>query len=471
MFGFFLHFSILHRSGDGDATMPSLFQAQLLGNHFYENPLEIMYGSKVTIKNNGYGGTLLHSHVQRYPSGSKQQQITCYGHKDSNNNWFITYGHGFHGAINESSVNPIRNHDVIRLNHENTKSNLHSHKIAAPVTKRSFEVSGYGVDGNGDEKDNWVIEIVDDTLYPFEDPNTARIKSLTTRFRLRHQVLGCYLVARNVNLPEWGFKQTEVTCERGSPKDSNSLWNIEQHWNDKLPPGRKDYYRRDFLQDFIHLNVAMWSSNNALVPDPDKLEPDILASVPSQWPLCSVGLRMCGWDDSHFKVYLLGNPFIWWTGAFSLVLFCAFYVILLLRFKRGCSDVTPETWKSFKELGFLILGGWVLHFVPFVTMSRVTYLHHYFPALYFAMFMTSFLLDFLTKSLKAGTQSIIFGFFLAVTAAVFLFFSPLSYGFYGPSSDYADRKWLSAWNIYDDLPVSIVSTSETVEEVPDEVPE
>lgn len=41
-------------------------------------------------------------------------------------------------------------------------------------------------------------------------------------------------------------------------------------------------YRSPFLRDFWHLNVAMMTSNNALIPDPDK--EDILASKPADWP-------------------------------------------------------------------------------------------------------------------------------------------------------------------------------------------
>ena len=74
------------------------------------------------------------------------------------------------------------------------------------------------------------------------------------------------------------------------------------HWcsfadanNDTVPAGDPGSYKSPFLQDFIHLNVAMMTSNNALVPDPDKQ--DDLASKFWQWPILHVGLRMCGWDD------------------------------------------------------------------------------------------------------------------------------------------------------------------------------
>ena len=41
MASFKLHFMILNHSGTGDAQMSSLFQSNLVGNTFNENPLDM----------------------------------------------------------------------------------------------------------------------------------------------------------------------------------------------------------------------------------------------------------------------------------------------------------------------------------------------------------------------------------------------------------------------------------------------
>lgn len=73
-----------------------------------------------------------------------------------------------------------------------------------------------------------------------------------------------------------------------------------------VPPGDPGSYKSPFFRDFLHLNVAMMTSNNALVPDPDKQ--DDLASQFWQWPILNVGLRMCGWDDHSKPCYPLAYP-------------------------------------------------------------------------------------------------------------------------------------------------------------------
>lgn len=307
----------------------------------------------------GWGGGLLHSHVQTYPVGSNQQQVTCYHYKDNNNEWNIL------PRWDEPSYNPngdmryLKNGDIIRLSHAPTLRNLHSHTVLAPVTSLNYEVSGYGNDTVGDKHDYWKVEVVDDIK---RGKNVDRIHSLTTRLRFQHSQLGCYLRAANAILPQWGFKQVEVSCDKeNNPGDIHTYWNVESHWNDRrelilkinssqladelisVPAGDTKFYRSPFLRDFWHLNVAMMTSNNALIPDPDK--EDILASKPFDWPFIHLGLRMCGWGDTQLKYYLMGTPVIWWGSTVSLFVAFATLAVYLLRAQRKYNDMDAREYR------------------------------------------------------------------------------------------------------------------------------
>ena len=107
------------------------------------------------------------------------------------------------------------------------------------------------------------------------------------------------------------------------------------------------FYRSPFLRDFWHLNVAMMTSNNALIPDPDK--EDILASVPTDWPVMRLGLRMCAWVDMQTKYYLIGTPVIWWGTTASLVISVLAFCIYVFRIQRRYVDMEPSTCSSFKR--------------------------------------------------------------------------------------------------------------------------
>jgi dolichyl-phosphate-mannose-protein mannosyltransferase len=116
---------------------------------------------------------------------------------------------------------------------------LHSHLVPAPITGHEWEVSGYGNETVGDIHDHWILEIASDTGgRKLKHDGTDVVHSLTTKMRFRHEVLGCYLKANNVILPQWGFKQTEVSCDKdNNPSDPHTMWNVEQHIND-----RREYF-------------------------------------------------------------------------------------------------------------------------------------------------------------------------------------------------------------------------------------
>lgn len=207
----------------------------------------------------GYGGGLLHSHVQTYPVGSQQQQVTCYHYKDSNNDWVVT-PRWEDSAISEDEIRFLKHGDTIRLVHSSTGRNLHSHPVAAPVSKQNHEVSCYGNATIGDSNDYWIVEVVDDLVRGKKAKNIEVVHSLTTRMRFRHQNLGCYLRAANSVLPQWGFKQIEVSCTKENNKyDEHTYWNIESHWNDKCQLSLTLTSRTDYVADVADVaRSARW---------------------------------------------------------------------------------------------------------------------------------------------------------------------------------------------------------------------
>ena len=161
---------------------------------------------------------------------------------------------------------------------------------------------------------------------------------------------------------------------------------------------------------------------------------------------------MCGWDDNKFKVYLIGNPIVWWLGAASLMGFVALSGFYLLRFRRGANNWQHGQWERYFSLGKLLWLGWFLHYLPFMIMGRVTYLHHYFPSLYFAILMSAFMVDHFSESYMLKYSSVkALPHLIVATAviAVFVLFSPLTYGFEVPSRQYAHLKWLKTWTMTD----------------------
>lgn len=194
----------------------------------------------------------------------------------------------------------------------------------------------------------------------------------------------------------------------------------------------------------------MMTSNNALVPDPDKQ--DDLASQFWQWPILNVGLRMCGWDDGIVKYFLLGNPLVYWGSTASLGIFAALVAWYLVRWQRGYKELTLAEIDQIHYGGFYPVIGWFLHYLPFVAMARVTYVHHYYPALYFAILTLGFVVDWFTRPLFRKHRSLewaIYSVLYATTIGLFWLFRAVVFGMEGDNKRWRHLKWFDKWRITD----------------------
>ncbi|KEQ72514.1 dolichyl-phosphate-mannose-protein mannosyltransferase 1 [Aureobasidium namibiae CBS 147.97] len=454
---FAIHFLCLVNPGDGDGFMSSEFQSTLNSKGMQDVPADVAFGSRVSIRHHNTQGGYLHSHTHMYPTGSKQQQITLYPHKDENNVWLLENqtqpvdleGTEIKTPFAWDNIEPtlIEDGAVLKLYHVITDRRVHSHDHRPPVTDADWqnEVSAYGYEGfEGDANDLFKVEIVKH----LSDGEVAknRVRTIETKFKLVHIMTGCVLFSHKVKLPDWGFEQQEVTCAKGGTLP-NSIWYIESNEHPQLKEDAEkvNYRNPGFFGKFWELQKVMWTTNAGLV------ESHAWDSRPLSWPILRRGINF--WGKDHRQIYLIGNPLIWWTSTVSVVVYLAFKALAVLRWQRGYKDYNNVPFKRFDyEVGTSVLG-WALHWLPFFLMQRQLFLHHYFPALYFAIIALSQTYDFITARVPTfglrqrpviGTAGA--AIFLALAISIFYMYSPVAYGNAWTKTDCAKAKLFETWD-------------------------
>ncbi|XP_072032340.1 protein O-mannosyl-transferase 2-like [Amphiura filiformis] len=451
--GFFaIHFKVLNHSGSGDGFYSSSFQSQLIGNSLYKAsmPEDVAYGSVITLKNTRAGGGLLHSHWHLYPEGlgAQQQQITAYTHKDDNNKWLVKrFDHNPDDEDFKHPVQFVHHGDLIRLEHVATQRNLHSHMEPAPMSIRHQQVTCYGENGTGDVNDIWQVEIIG-------GKTGSVVKTVKTKLKLIHYLTGCALHSHSKTLPKWGWEQLEVTCNPYK-RDKNTLWNVEDHINTRLPNSSFELFKPSFVETLLESHAVMLQGNSGLKPKEGEV-----TSRPWQWPINYRGQRFSGVNESDFRVYLLGNPVIWWGNLTVLALFCVLLCLWALWEQRGCvtQPHNKERNQRMFGAGAILVLGWALHYLPFYLMGRVLYFHHYFPAMLFNSMLSGIVLDFLLQSANIFISHRMiqlchhggFVFIMGIISYSFYRYSPLSYGMTGPNANNSTSvmsglKWMDSW--------------------------
>ncbi|XP_973439.1 protein O-mannosyl-transferase 2 [Tribolium castaneum] len=439
---FYIHLSVLNRSGNGDGFYSSAFQSQLIGNslHNASMPRQVAYGAIITLKNHRTGGGYLHSHYHLYPEnvGARQQQITTYTHKDDNNKWLVKK----YNTEDTSGVTIVRSGDLVRLEHVPTRRNLHSHKEQAPITKKHYQVTGYGENGTGDANDVWKITVIG-------AKDGSEVTAVSSKLKFVHYLQSCILTTSGKQLPKWAYEQQEVSCNPNL-RDPHGVWNVEENIFEKLPNVSFEVYAPSFLERFFESHAVMFQGNAGLKPKEGEI-----TSRPWQWPINYRGQFFSG---SSYRVYLLGNPVIWWANIIFLLVFVFVFGANAIRQQRGYIKSFSESHKEKLVACAWLFLGWLLHYVPFWAMGRVLYFHHYFPALLFSSMITGIIIDYLLEEIPKffteKTGNVVYHTLVALVLSTvvysFYLFAPLTYGMSGPNANEPNStmyglKWLDTW--------------------------
>ncbi|KAJ1731010.1 dolichyl-phosphate-mannose-protein mannosyltransferase [Coemansia biformis] len=278
---------------------------------------------------------------------------------------------------------------------------------------------------------------------------------LATLFRLRHAATGCVLAAlpaaasddTNVGAPVVCVPDPLRTGVDGAAVDD--LWRVTLSVDLRIgfESNMRGKVRTSFTENLFALNAVMARANNDLVPDPDRY--DVLESPPWSWPFLIYPMRMGGWYRAeeameHGAYYEIGNPLLWWaTATLCCVLYPLRAAVALYSWKRARKPIRVGA-------GWLLWSGWAMHYLPFFLMSRITYLHHYLPALYYALLLLAYECDKLaTRCGGRSARRALLVVLSLLVFAVFWNFRICTFGWYGqpPAAGLARLRWLPSWNI------------------------
>ncbi|KAJ2557570.1 Protein O-mannosyltransferase 2 [Coemansia sp. RSA 1933] len=474
---FRIHFALQTENGLGGDKMPIRFQANLRYNKYNRQPTNIAYnGSIAKLWPDGYNdqdGKLLAFRPDLHSLGFKHNkrlltdpQRVGYGRVLTGADWW-----GFKPVDDDLRTDVDRVGDrfvcdgcSVRLVHDTTRMPLLlDHRLEGNsdypvIIAKPSGSANYSAAGNPTAIDSfWIVEIVSQEVRSLDD---GLLHPISTSFRLRHASKRCTLTLA-LSPRSQTQNHTAVVCTHRLNRPDR--WRIEYHvhWIRGFENNLQGMVPTSFVENFVAQNMIMAAANAGLTPqDPDRY--DVLASAPWTWPFLLQPMRASIWSplavaQHSMVVYEVGNPLLWWASAVVCILMYPLRLAAAcVRLKRSHMSYSKRSCVFGRAVqieclqrhpwGWMLWLGWALHYLPFFLMRRVTYLHHYLPALYFALLLLAVELD--SVVIRRYNSRLLLPLILAAIAAVYYLFWPCTYGWRQKAvTDLAYLQVLPSWNI------------------------
>ena len=130
-------------------------------------------------------------------------------------------------------------------------------------------------------------------------------------------------------------------------------------------------------------------------------------------------------DTLVSSVSCMGNPAIWWVG-----IPCSLFVLYRWLGKRD------------QKAGFLFLS-YAAQYVPWMSIGRITFIYHYFPAILFVMLMMGYTMDYAVGRFRYGKKAVIL--YLITAILVFALFFLVISGLPVSKQWGLHLRWLKDW--------------------------
>ncbi|KAJ2006158.1 Protein O-mannosyltransferase 2 [Coemansia thaxteri] len=413
---FRVHFALQTQQGLGEHLMPIRFQAQLRFNRYNRQPSCVAYGGIAKMFPDGREtpDMMLQSTRADSTLPGSPQAVGC-GHVLTGADWWA-FEHPAGAASNDTEVVFLGHGSVVRLKNDLSSKYLFANSSAVSGDEGAqLMVLPLSAAEPRTDSLEWVVEM--------PAPANAGGGAYHNRWRVEFQ----------------------VDLRQGFGGDMSQLVAFP------------------FVSSFVAQNAIMARTNNELVSDPDRY--DALASAPWSWPFLVYPMRMSsrwqgiGAGDSTESIlhYEVGNPLLWWASALLCCVVCPLRAARYCCMRRRDAHLTTGptrnaggyTWDLAPKTVLWL--GWATHYLPFFLMGRVTYLHHYLPALYFALLLLAAECGDLLAGLGRWRRAAGLAGIAMLTMAVFWQLRQCTFGWKSPTrGELAKLRWLATWNIAGD---------------------
>ena len=134
------------------------------------------------------------------------------------------------------------------------------------------------------------------------------------------------------------------------------------------------------------------------------------------------------YSDLRAVLAVFGNPVIWWGGLLAMVVMA----------------VRVFTHHDGKALFILI--GYLVHLLPWIFITRVLFIYHYFPSSLFIIMALAHMFSTIRDRRKSFSRTAVICGFTTLAGAVFVLFYPMLSGMYVPTWYFSNFiRWLPTW--------------------------
>ena len=184
------------------------------------------------------------------------------------------------------------------------------------------------------------------------------------------------------------------------------------------------YEESNLIQKTIDGSLSMFNYHSQLVAE------HYYSSPFYEWPIIWMPLLYA--NDAVNDTYVsaiscMGNPAIWWPG-----IICILFILYRWIIRKD------------KKAGFLLIA-YAAQYVPWMSVGRITFIYHYFPAILFVILMIGYTMQFIIDSFPKGKRTITV--YLGIVLVVFFLFFPVISGTPLPLEWGLKLRWLKDWII------------------------